>query len=687
MALGTNFLRSEFQSNNGVYYRIDIFDSTDALGPSLSTFTVDDNGFTLTYKGKGKERYNPIKESNVDIGMMFNFGVVDKAQEFLTALQTSDQGRFKLRIQRSDDDVTYANYWMGIILADILTINDESGPSKAKIKATCGLSLMKDIPFNRDVYNGSFGSETSPYTFSNIVTNFLRLYTGGHADFFDTSDIYWYEMTHWYEDTMPTPSASNSPWSLSAMYPNAFNDIQYNGGEPEKKTPISAYDALKSILECWGCRIFQTAGNWWVVHHDMYRNSSSLHYYRVMSKVSATPITTGTLSTFNTLFQIDNVTQIDNIHRYGIKLAGGTESYYPPLRKTRAIYSNWTNSGILGTFQEPSDFVDIATLESNLSDIGYVEAVGGAFINVQHNIRVKYISGDPDTSNELFEGAFDYIHIVYMLKIGSYYYDNDAGEWTTTPTLIEIPVVPSIYQFAYIDGNSILEWSHVQISFSTAELPVSGDLEYAVEFIQGNPLTADGGTSGTQLYDLQIMPHSQDNTSRIQYTIDGENSFERSFITEDTTSTANEELDLGEMRIGDGPGTASPYWGRIRVNNGTEFLNTVEENWQAWETGTQDRITQILTEQNFAGQRNFTTKMNYKFQIKNLKPYTMLAAVVDYTETSNPTFVCNGFKLIANRDEVEGEYWIAKEDFTGLGLVFNNLEGYEYNPGPAEWYF
>ena len=62
------------------------------------------------------------------------------------------------------------------------------------------------------------------------------------------------------------------------------------------------------------------------------------------------------------------------------------------------------------------------------------------------------------------------------------------------------------------------------------------------------------------------------------------------------------------MRIGDGPGTSAPYWGRIRVSNGTNFLNEVEENWQAWETGTEDRITQILTEQNFAGQRDFTPK-------------------------------------------------------------------------------
>lgn len=688
MALGTNFLRSEFQSNNGVYYRINIYDSTDALGPGLATFFVDDNGFTLTYKGKGKERYDNIKESNVTIGMFFDVdGASAKPDEFLTALQTSEQGRFKIEILRSDDDVTYSTFWLGIILADILTINDQSGPSLAKIKATCGLALMKDIPFNRDVYNGTNGSETSLYTFRNIVTNFLRLYTGGHADFFASDAIYWFEMTHWYEDTMPAPSSANSPWGLSAIYPNAFNDIEYNDGEPEKKTPISAYDALQSILDCWGCRIFQTGGNWWVVHHDMYRNDTSLHYYRVMSKVSATPIFFATLSTFNTFFDVDNVGEINNNDIHGIKLAGGTETYFPPLRKTRATYSNWTEAGILGAFQEPIDFVDIATLESNLIDIGYVESVGDAFINISHNVRVKRISGDPDTSNNLFEAWFDYIHIVYMLKVGSYYYNNDTGEWTTTPTLIEIPIVTSVYQFGYVDGNSLSEWQNVQINISTAELPVSGELEYAVEYIQGNPYTTDGSTSGTLFYDLHILPHTANNPSRVQYTIDGENSFSRSFLTEDQDSSANEEIDLGEMRIGDGPGTSAPYWGRIRVYDGSDWLNTVEENWQAWETGTEDRITQILTEQHYAGQRDFTPKKSLRFQVKNLKPYTMLQAIIDNTDLTDTKYVCNGFKFIANTDEVEGEYWLARSDYEGLGYTFNDLEGYGFNPSPGDWYF
>jgi len=403
-----------------------------------------------------------------------------------------------------------------------------------------------------------------------------------------------------------------------------------------------------------------------------------------MSKVSATPITSGTLTQFNTVYNLDNVSQINNNDRHAILLSGSTETYYPALRKTRATYSNWTDAGMLGEFQQPIDFVNIATLESNLIEIGFVENVANAFISINHNTRVKRVSGQGADFQELW---FDYVHIVYMLKIGQYYYDNDAGEWTTTPTLIQIPIISSIYQYSWVDGNDMTTWSNVNINISTDTLPISGQLEYQAEIIQGNPYTDDGGTSGTSVYDVEILPNTQDNPSRVQFTTDGETSFERSFITEDLDSTANEVIDLGDMRIGDGPGTAAPYWGRIRVSDGSSFANLVEEDWQGWETGTQDRITQILTEQHFTGQREFTPKKNYRFKIKPNKTFDMLKAIVDFTEISDPTFVCNGFKLIANKDEVEGEYWLTRYNPTDLSLQFVDLEEYELNPAPGEWFW
>jgi len=665
MALGTTALVSEFKSDYGIQYRIKIFDEDESLSTS-TPFTVDSNGFILTYKGKGKERYDTMKESTLEVGMYY--GATGTAKSFINALQTSNQGRFKISVERSiNSGASYTDFWYGVITADIMTLPDESAPSLAKIKASCGLALMKDIDFDRDVYNGSNGNVNGLYTTRNIVGNMLQYYLGGVQDFYSGTDTFWYDMVHWYEDSMPSPGSSNSPWEFSALYPNAFRDIEYEDGSPVKTESISAYDCLKSILEAFGCRIFQANGKFYVVHHDMWRNDLSKWYYRRMSK-GGTELGSGVYSYQNLLFDLGKVGDTEPL----IKLAGGSQTYYPPLKKTRATYSNWADDGLYSASQDLSDYTTNADMEANLVDIGYCEASGGAYLDLSHYARVKRVSGIASD----FSAFYDYVHIIYMIKVGSYYWNDNDQEWTTTQSISTKVLIDSVYQYEYIDGNSILNWSYSNIYMQTADLPVSGEVKYFARFVQGNPYTDDGGPQGTAVYDVNILEHTSANPSLIQYTIDGETPFERIFVTTDDNSTANEVMDLGNIRIGDGPTTASPSWGRLRIYNGSTWLNTIEENWQAWQTGTEDRITQILTEQNYVGQRDFTNLMEYRFVLRPGLTYvfTPLAAIVDKTISGDPTMVMNGYKLIANTDEVSGEFYQTKIDAVAITNVIDQVD-------------
>ena len=671
MALGTTPLKSEFKSDFGIQYRIKIYDSTNALGNSEVPFTVDSNGFTLTYKGKGKERYDTIKESTLEIGMYY--GSTGTAKQFINALQTSDQGRFKISVERSTNSgSTYSSYWYGVITADIMTLPDESAPSLAKIKASCGLSLMKDIPFDRDVYNGTNGNLNSLYTIRHIVCNMLEYYTGGVLDFYSSTNTFLYEMVHWYEDSMPSPISSNSPWERSALYPNAFRDIEYDEGDPIKSESISAYDTLKSILEAFGCRIFQANGFFYIVHHDMWRNDLSKWYYRRMS-YTGSELGSGVYAYQNIIFDLGKVGDSEPL----IKLAGGSQTYFPPLKKTRAVYSNWADDGLYSEFQNLSDFVSNADMETNLIDIGYVEASGGAYLNVNHHTRLKRTSGEGTN----WDAFMDYVHIIYMIKVGSYYWDDANGEWTTTQTSCVKVIAENMYQYSYVEGNAIDNWCYQYVSMITADLPVSGEVKYFASFVQGNTYTTDGEPQGTSVYDVHILGNTSANPSLIQYTVDGETPFERVFVTQDDNSTANEEIDLGNMRIGDGPTTASPSWGRIRINNGSTWLNTIEENWQAWQTGTEDRITQILTEQHYSGQRDFTNLMEYNFVIRdNTYSFTPLACIVDKTISGDPTMVMTGYKFIANKDEFNGEFFQTKIDVSSLSNVVDLIDEVTFTP-------
>ena len=267
-----------------------------------------------------------------------------------------------------------------------------------------------------------------------------------------------------------------------------------------------------------------------------------------------------------------------------------------------------------------------------------------------------------------------------MFKIGSYYWDGANAEWTTTQTISEYVSMSSVYDLFFLDGSDV--WGYTNVTFNTAELPTSGELKVSIRFIEGNPYTDDGGPTGTVEYACAILAHTAANPSRIQYTTDGETPFERVFVTSDTNSTANETIELPNLRIGDGPTTALPSWGRLRIYDGSDWLNTVEEDWQAWQTGTQDRITQILTEQHYSGQREFTEKTKYKFVITSTNNFNPLTAITDKTESGHPVKVMNGFKFIANTDEVRGEFYKTNFDPSAIINVYTEVQESEYVDGP-----
>lgn len=661
MALGNERYRGEFKSDQGVYYRIKIYDS-DYTGVTVNSFRCDSTGFKLTYKGEGDERYQPIKSSSINFGMYIE-GSSHETGLFVNLLQTAEQSRFKVQIDRGTNGVAYTTFWRGILTNDIIQIEDVSYPYKIKVKAVDGLSMMKDIPFNRDVYNGSSGSLTSLYTFENIVCNFLKHYTGGLVDFFSTTQTFVREMVHWYEDSMPTPGSSNGPWEYSAIYPKAFMDIEYDGSTEEKLEPISAYNALEAILKCWGLRIWQQEGYWHIYHVDMWRNDIGLHYYRRLAYTSS-ELGSGVLNYQYTQQNLDNVQGSSTL----IKLAGGIDESYPPIRETRAKYGNWTDAGLFTEQYSLTEYSNDTNLELGLIDLGYVSDADDAYLDFNQRFSFTTYASGVD-----YNGYYDSLSVVYMLKVGSYYWDDDNNEWTTTQTSFQKPLMTLLYNYYLSTGNWVGVYNFINISFFTQGLPVSGQCSFNVQKIQQNAYLTDS------YYDYSVTLNAYNNAtpSIIQYLIDGTFVNERIFVTGDTNSTANEIMDLGELRIGDGPTTTVPSWGRIRVYNGSAWLNTVEEDWQAWQTGTSGRITKILTEENFIGQRQFTPLRQYIFRVGSDQSHFGPAICLVDLNNNDDRMVMNGYTFNAGDDTIKGEYF--KTDSESTDLVFTVEELINWN--------
>jgi hypothetical protein len=92
MALGNERLMSKFQSDQGKFYKVRIFDSDFPSG-YFNLFRLDGNGFTLTYKGEGDDRNAPIKASSCEFGMYVEGDASTPTGVFISLLKDAPQGR------------------------------------------------------------------------------------------------------------------------------------------------------------------------------------------------------------------------------------------------------------------------------------------------------------------------------------------------------------------------------------------------------------------------------------------------------------------------------------------------------------------------------------------------------------------------------------------------------------------
>jgi hypothetical protein len=658
MALGDLFAYSEFTSDQGVTYKLSIYDSTYVAGANHE-FTVGGDGFELTYKGEGDERYEPIKASSVS----FEMNVPSVSSPLYTIpnnLQSSEQGRYKLKIERSTNGgSTYDDFWHGVIIADIAQFEDVSFPAFYKFTAVDGLSLMKKISFDADVYQTPTDKDDLK-TFAKLIADMLFYYAGGMSDFFGASDTFIRELTHWYEDTMPTPASGVSPIKYSATYPYAFVNIEYNDeGEITKEKSISAYKVLEAILKAWGLRMWQQDGHWWMAHVNMWSDLAGVDLYYRRLDTGGNTLGSGTSSEADFQKELGSVGDGYDI----TKLSGSVYSYMPEIHQVTAQYSNWTTSGMLGTEQDLTEYTGALNMIGSLINLGYVVGTTGARINVTHRVWVR------ENASGGGQAYGDTMGVVYMLRLGeagptaSYW---DGEEWTTPGSLsaiqsCAIPPVSASGSWPYAFYTNL--GPYPDVSFETEDLPFSGNLYYYAQKDEGNTFSWNIGNND---YELSIKANSSSFPSAVQFVLNGETNIERTFSSAATSSDANEILDLGEMLVGDGPTTAAPSWGRIRVSSDlVDWENDIEEDWQAWETGTISRITQILTEQCLMGQREFVPLNNYNFILRDAVSFGFGDALDDNTQGGN-RMVANGWKLVASSDEVSGEFFKASQDTSGI---------------------
>mgnify|MGYP003146814334 CR=1 FL=1 len=647
MALGNLRQFADFQSDEGVFYTLEIYDET--WSGSSTEFSLGSDGFTLDWTGKNKKRWSPIHASSCT----FTYYSQDATDAtFMTSALASEQGSLRIKIKRGTSASPTDVFWVGTILTDTTFYFHESQPRKFKFKAVCGLSLLKGVDFNKSwgINNGSFHS-------LRMIIQRMLLFTNS-IEFYADDDEFFRTCVNWREDTMATAGTNFDPLALSAVYPYTLWTSVANGGEV---VPRSAYFVLEDICKCFGARIYYSNGMWNFIQPDIYPH---MPVSGVNGKYWIYQLD-GDLDSHGT-FEDESYT-VNNSDIY--QLFGRKSTALPALRQVDFTYSNW-GPGVFNTTIPTFYSGEVAAV---YTEIGYV--VSGLDITI-----LLYDNGLIDqTSGTLYDDCEAYLHIfVKIVTDGgtSYYLQDDytfstdaTGYVTTIANLWDSSFDPGSGGFAP-DTQVVI---HTETGFTTTQTGVmSIKIEhYIADYWDGTAVTQSFFT-GTDLYFTGV------NGAAIAYTVDNPDLYEigRVFRTVQSTNNANVDFDLGETLLGDGPYQGSP--GNIRVNDGSSWSQVPSEDWTSFGTGDPERITAVASRDYLAGQNKGgleVTDISCLHTSSELFDFTKLYVV------DGKDFIVNKGKFFANKDVFKGElietYFeeqsVISSDFTET--VLDNIVG------------
>jgi hypothetical protein len=554
-------LELSLQSDNGTYYRIDVYNNN-AISSTTYTPKLGADGFNLTYQTDNDNRFTGLIPSEVTFDILVT---EDGEQAVVNDIRGSVYGGFDIAIYKSTDDVTYELYWAGLLLNDISPEQDISRPTRIKLTAVCGLAPLRDIDFNVDTgYSTPSSFQTLNY-FVNIFNNQIGL----QDYYWSLTDIYITTSVDWTTDTM-----------TSVVYRDPLVASRFN--EDGSKKFKSSFELLDNVCKAWGMRCFFSDGRWHLIQVNNYDNwkAPNTHYIRNFSKVyNSSNAGASLLSSSNASY---TTTEGTDIKRYG-----GSFDFLPILRSVETNY-NHLQSFDMPFFYYYNNSDSSTQYQTNLNEIpvwnGYIYN-GNIYTGTAYDINrgltdslvislgeVSALTGSSILLNRDFtlgraasvdfsdvSGANDKVevHIKARFKLvgasDTYYHPLStvvATDWTTTSTATTTAVIEPLY----LNDNYTGILDTININVQTNEIPVDGDLfleiyaicyynNYVDALAIGNQITITDTTSTADPTDILVYsaPESSEEQG-IKYLIDNEvviKKFFRSFNAPSGTTIFN----------------------------------------------------------------------------------------------------------------------------------------------------
>lgn len=565
-------LYSEFHSSTDKLFKVEIHDED--FSGTAEAFTVASDGFTLNYNGETDDIVSPIIGSSCTISAYNNSSAFDT---FISALKNYQEQRFTVRIYGEADTIQdglvfdfYETelppdnglrlYWCGIVMQDLVTVEDTHKPYVFQITAVDGIGHLASKE-----YTG-----ITDVTIESFIESAVDA-IGIDSLYADDDLLYATSVNTW--DTQQTYSTSTDVTTLTR-----FNALVYADKQEDGTLVYSSYlDILKELCIAFGARFYQREG---VYYFEQYLERAETSRYVSAYKKDGSKVFTSSVS--------DDIT-LDGTTSGGARLAGNSFNFLPALKKVQVGFNqerlnNLLASGMTFTTATPRQDLGFVNDDNN----GRLQIIGDLIYQLNHN-------GNPGAI------AFEFWRPVWQVEVrvedvlnpGTFYYLKrnwqpglsgaqlyGATSWTTTPS------------YYYIDGDiGVNEAGGLYLSTAvgivTPPLPVAGDATLDVNFEDVYDNT--GASQTVPGYFDQIV---ESKNFRVLYLDDNGSASDitvYSATNTDTNINSNLILDLGELRVSDSTGLQGSFY----VYNGTAWVASTQ--WRRGNSGSYVSLLKLLT--------------------------------------------------------------------------------------------
>jgi len=242
-----------------IVYTAEIYEK-DFVGSS-ETFDAALHPFTLQVLANSDDIFDVILPTTLNLLV----DVTDFAGTLPDFTTTDDR---KYWVKFYGDGTTY-NVWQGFILMDQVTIPFTTGRIFFQMVCVDGLAMLKSITYQPTDLNVNVLEDLST-TITNCL-NKIELPDGYNLNY----------LCDYYSSSM---DVSKSPFKQSYLPPR--NYLNTDG-----RTYQSCYDVLTKILRGFGCKIFQSNGEWWIAAINN-QCSDQIRYFTTTNANGVESITT-----------------------------------------------------------------------------------------------------------------------------------------------------------------------------------------------------------------------------------------------------------------------------------------------------------------------------------------------------------------------------------------------------------